>query len=523
MKRLIIVFLAVCLSFMTAAPAISADVDFSGDYYVEGIWNSKPNLLDSESRRQHRRMRLRVLTDFTVTDNLKLTTRFDALDKLWNTGDVVTDSTKAGFNDVDATNIDFNRAYMTIKSKVGLFQVGRMQGITWGTTWADDYSDVDRIKYVVPLEVGDGKLYIVAINEKTTENDIDSDLAGKDNDKWYLATVYKKDKFDCGLLFGYYNFNRSPDGGQRYAIDQFDEAGYSLATGGATAYGTLLAGYGAALTADAGVPGANVVAFVTANPGFAAANARLGAPGNAGSPLDIIATRSFLSESDVYLISPYFKGKFNKLGISAELDYIFGNVEYVDGTEKDHDIAAYSWFVEGTYDVGPLVLQAGYAYRTGDSNDGDDEEESMGYVSPGLDWEKMFILSSDSHGMNRSFAGGLGNHVGTRYLTWSQALVDGFQMPYLGIDYTPKDCVTIGLLAAMSTADTTRTGWEDDQGTEVDLNVTWRMMDNLEYRFTAAYLASGDYWKGDPNSVISVYNSNPEDITCLYSKLTLTF
>lgn len=48
-------------------------------------------------------------------------------------------------------------------------------------------------------------------------------------------------------------------------------------------------------------------------------------------------------------------------------------------------------------------------------------------------------------------------------------------------------------------------------------------MDNLEYRFTAAYLASGDYWKGDPNNIISTYNPDPEDITCLYSKLTLTF
>jgi hypothetical protein len=173
--------------------------------------------------------------------------------------------------------------------------------------------------------------------------------------------------------------------------------------------------------------------------------------------------------------------------------------------------------------VGPLVFQAGYAYRTGDSNDADDEEESMGYVSPGLDWEKMFILSSDTHGMNRSFAGGLGNHVGTKYLTWSQALVDGFQMPYLGVDYAATDAVTIGLLGALSTADTTRTGWDDDQGTEVDLNVTWKMMDNLEYRFTAAYLVSGDYWKGDPNNIISTYNSDPEDIYCLYQKLTLTF
>jgi len=521
MKRLIIVFLAVCLSFMTATPAISADVDFSGEYYVEGIWNSKPNLLDSDSRRQYRRMRLRVQTDFTVTDNLKLTTRFDALDKLWNTNDSSLNSDlQPGFNDTDAANIDFNRAYMTIKSKVGLFMVGRMEGITWGTTWADDYSDVDRIKYVLPLDAGDGKIYIAAIAEKSTDNDVDQDVAGKDNDKWYLATIYKQDKFDCGLLFGYYNFNRSPDGGQRYALDAFEDAGYAGASG-IGAYSALLTSYGGALVADGGVPGANVSALLTLNPGFIAANAALGAPGVAGSPLHIIATRGALSESDVYLISPYFRGKFNKLGITAELDYIFGTAEYKDGTEPDHDVAAYSWFVEATYDVGPLVLQAGYAYRTGDSDDTDTDEESMGFVSPGLDWEKMFILSSDSHGMNTSFANGLGNHVGERYLTWSQALTDGFQMPYLGVDYAATDDITIGLLAAMSTADTTKPGWEDDQGTEVDLNFTWNMMDNLEYKFTAAYLASGDYWKREPAD--AKYNADPEDITCLYHKLTLTF
>lgn len=519
MKKPTILLFAICFALMSAGTGLAADVDFTGEYYIEGIYNSNPSLADTDLARYYRQMRLRVQTDFKVTEDLKLTTRFDALEKAWNTDDSAFD------NNIDAENIDFDRAYMTIISKVGMFMLGRQEGVTWGTTWADDEADTDRFKWVLPLDVAKGKLIFALIAEKTTENDVEPNITtGKDNDKYYLGTIYKREKYDTGLLFGHYDFNRVQDPGQQDAVRRFGVKGISP-----TAYGAQLLGYGTALAQDGGTPGARTVAFLAANPTFQSNYAALGAPvssgGSASDPMNIIATRGPLTEAAVWLVSPYFRGNFDKLGIQAELDYVFGTLNYSDDgyTSADRDAQAFSYFLEGTYDVGPVTVQAGWAHRTGDADDGDDKEESMGYFSPGLDWEKMFILSSDYHGLNNSFGvdpvtgAVIGNHVGDGYITYSRALLDGFQMPYIGVDYAVRDDITLGLLAAMSTADDTKTGWDDDQGVEVDAKFTWQLMDNLKYQATFAYLMSGDYWKAGSTT------ADPEDLLCVFSRLTMTF
>jgi hypothetical protein len=526
MKRVTIILISICFALMFASTGTAADVDFSGSYYIEGVYNSNPNLAKTDLATYYRQMRLRVKTDFKVTENLKLTTRFDALEKLWNTDDSAL-GTEYAVDEPDGKNIDFDRAYMTIISKIGLFKVGRQEGVTWGTTWADDEADTDRFKWVLPLDVANGKLVFVAIAEKTTENDLDPTItSGKDNDKYYFATVYKRDNYDGGLLFGLYDFNRIPDPGQRNLIDQLSASGYTLDAAGVAAYTTVLQGYGAALQADLGNPnGPNTTAYVVQNPEIN----RLGVPtslgGSSSDPINVYATRGVFGEGQVILVSPYFQGKFNKLGIQAELDYILGEVSYSDDgyAEPDHDIAAFSYFLEATYDIGPVVVQAGWAHRSGDANEEDDDIKAMGYVSPGLDWEKMFILSSDYHGLQSSMGtdsatlAPIGNHVGEGFLTYNRALLDGFQMPYIGADFSATDKITLGLLAAMSTADDSKTGWDDDQGVEVDAKFTWQLMDNLEYQATVAYLMVGDYWKGGSTT------ADPDDLLCVYSRLTMTF
>jgi len=142
----------------------------------------------------------------------------------------------------------------------------------------------------------------------------------------------------------------------------------------------------------------------------------------------------------------------------------------------------------------------------------------MGYISPGVDWEKMFILSSDYHGMNDSLGGGSGNHAGTGFATYSNALIDGYQMLYAGVDYKATDAMTFGTIVAMSKADDTPGTVDDDQGLEVDLTFEWQMMDNLSYKGIVAYLSAGDYWTERVGMA-----KDAEDTMALYHKLELTF
>lgn len=528
MKKILFILVAVSLTFVYVMNVKAVDVDFSGEYYVESMYNSNENLSEDDSSNQYSQMRLRVQTDFTVTENLSLTTRFDALDKVWDQEDSVNTAISAdrdNNDDDDAANIDFDRAYMTIKSKIGLFRIGRQQGVVWGTSWADSEQNTDRILYLLPLDVADGKFYTVAVWEKVSENDgFDATDSDNDNDKYYLSGTFKNDTMKTGLLLGYYGYRRVLDPGQNYALGAFSDAGYG-GSAGIGEYSALLTAYGTALVQDGGRPGANVAAFLTANPGFATANAALGAPvssgGNADDPMHILATRGATTSANIYLISPYFDGKFldGKLDIKAELQYVWGTTEY-EGTEEDHDAAAYGYFLEGTYHQGPLSFQLGWAHRSGDSDITDTDEEPFGYFEPGEDWEKMYILSTSTHGMSTTLGGGIGTHVGDGDLTYYRALLDGFQMPYIGVDYALREDITIGVVAAMSTADATVDGWDDDQGIEADLKFSWDLMDNLEYEAVAAYLAAGDYWKGDEAAPL---NADPEDIYCFYNKLTLTF
>ena len=77
--------------------------------------------------------------------------------------------------------------------------------------------------------------------------------------------------------------------------------------------------------------------------------------------------------------------------------------------------------------------------------------------------------------------------------------------------------MNIETLMAISKADDAPDTFDDDQGYEVDVNFTWKLMESLEYSGTVAYLAAGDYWKGENEA------GDGEDTLSLYHKLELTF
>ncbi|MBF0111830.1 MAG: hypothetical protein HQK74_03755 [Desulfamplus sp.] len=542
MKKVVV--FAVMFVFLTGLPmaASALEVDFSGEFYVEGILNSNPNMLDSDNTSDYRQMRLRVQTDFSVSDNLKLTTRFDALEKVLSSRDSAFDGNE------DDDNIDFDRAYLTYISPIGMFEVGRMKGIVWGTTFCDDESDTDRIKYTVPIEIGDGKLYMVAVAEKVTENDT---MIDDDNDKYYIGGVYKTNNYATGVLSAMYSFNKFQDPGQKFASDDLLSS-YDLNGAYTSSYRTFIKTNGLSDEAASYAKwyGANAKSALTAK-GYADAAAKYQAAGMAteaaaaaqaaaAAKANIAAdwtsdmqttsvmtmgNRGLTNDAKAYLLSPFFQGKFGNFSLESELDYVFGTLEYDKRYNvKDTDVEGFAYFVQGGYDLSPFAFQAGFAHSSGDSDYSDDKVESIGYVSPGVDWEKLFILNSDYHGMNSSLGNGIGNHVGTGFATASTAMLDGYQMFYAGVDYALTDAITLGFIGAMSKADTVPegSGFDDDQGFEYDFTFTWNITDNLTYKAIAAYLDGGDYWTTRASGGVVDSTVDPE-VYALFHRLTLTF
>lgn len=537
MRKAFIVIVSAFIALTVATPSFAIEFDASGSLRFQGIYNDKASSADSDKADSFRDMRLRVRTELKVTDKITLVTRFDALDKVLSSND------SALVANEDDDNIDFDRAYVRIISPVGLFVVGRQEGITWGTPFADDEDDTDRIKYILPIPVGDDKFYVGIVAEKVTEADKGYTSHNKDNDKYYVSGTYVSENFKTGLLVGFYHFNSFGDPGQAKAGKEYNDALATLNAATAYAESTTYAGAYAqtyaptyqgamlgAFTVSDGIPANDPVAahaFATAaaelnaptfrDPAVDAAYADFGAA--TLQPMAKLGTYGTSAEGKVWLISPYFTGTFGGLGITTELDYITGEVTYKDAPTDvdDKDVEAYSFMFETSYDAGPMGFQIGFATSSGDTDYNDDKVETMGYVSPGLDWGKMFILSDDSHGMNNSLGGGLGNHVGDGFGTYSPTMLAGYQMFYMGADFDLNETMNIGTVMCISKADDAPDTFDDDQGYEVDVKFSWKIMDNLEYTGTVAYLAAGDYWKGANEAL------DGEDTMALFHKLELTF
>lgn len=552
MKTRLLLGVAALLLLAGVSTAWSLDADFSGEFYVEGILNSSENMLETDKTSDYRQMRLRVRTEFTVSEDLSLITRFDALEKVLSSKDSAFENEdEPGFDeDVDDDNIDFDRAYLSYKSPIGLIQVGRMEGVTWGTPFVNDEQDTDRIKYVLPLPLGEGKLYTGAVFEKVTENDKGTEVSDLDNDKYYIFGVYRAQKYHTGLLCGYYDFNRAPDMGQAFAVSDLENS-YD-ANQYASDYKDFLSANDMedSLSNYSAWYGANAVSAMTAQ-GYADAAAAAYAAGDAAAyaqyaalaadaaaqinedwPNDMevdsiltLSERGATTSAKAILLAPYFKGQFGDFGVSTELNWAFGTAEYKDyDNVADRDIDAFAFNFEGTYNWGGFTFQGGFAYFTGDADYNDDDIGAMGYLGPGVDWAKMFILDSDDHGMNTTLGNGVGNHVGNGAFTASTAMCDGYQMFYLGADYAVTDSLSLGLLGAVSKADEVPDGpgYDDDQGMEVDVTLTWNITDNLTYSAIGAYLDGGDYWTTRASGGVEDPNVDP-DIYALYHKLTLTF
>jgi hypothetical protein len=202
MKKFTIIALALCMSFMLAAPAMAVDADFSGDYRVRGSYVSHWDLDKDSASNAYMDMRFELQTVFKVSDILSVTARFDALeDHVW--GD-----TDAAVTSGDVGNVNFNRAYMTIKSPVGKFVIGRAGVGYWGTTFVDTETEKDCIKFIKKID----NLTLYAVFMKLKEQDKTAGTAGTindqadyDSDRYDLRFKYKMENVTAGLLLSFFN------------------------------------------------------------------------------------------------------------------------------------------------------------------------------------------------------------------------------------------------------------------------------------------------------------------------------
>lgn len=341
MKRFAILAVAIVALVAMTAPALATDVTFKGTYRMRGYADSTPSLDERVTKtNSFMDQRFRLETVFTVNDILSFTTRFDALDNvMWG------DTTGANNPGV----IDVDRAFMTIKTDFGKFDVGRMQGGVWGTDFMNSERDVERIKYTIKV----GDFVGIAIMEKQAEIDglnpvgtitgaVNPVLLNSDTDQetYYLAGFYKMEAFTGGLLVGY--------------------------TNGKTASDALTSGnpYDSK--------------FWTLDPYF---------------------------EAKVMDFTIVGEAMF-RFGDAMEFDR--KQFAAINKPLKDIDWDAYAWNLEGQYVVGPLSFQLGYAWMQGQGSDPKATKiRSLGNL--GVDWSKLWILTATEDPVTSGQLGYVGN------------------------------------------------------------------------------------------------------------------
>jgi hypothetical protein len=218
MRKFWIVLPLTLLIMAFVLPVSAADVKFSGSYVAQGYYdNNRALLKNGGASVMDTWQRLRVQTDFKVQEGLMLTTRFDALEKIWGASRSATvTSTSLAGNDQESENIKFTHAFATfnVPGGFGALMVGYMTQGTWGTAFGDtgeqDYGM--RVKW----DWTTGSFFWGARWDKTEgkkgysiagpAGNVGSSTYAVDNDseKYSVLGGYRWNKGDAGLQITYY-------------------------------------------------------------------------------------------------------------------------------------------------------------------------------------------------------------------------------------------------------------------------------------------------------------------------------
>jgi len=473
MKKLWLVFLSLALVMVFYASAFAVDVKFSGTFEAAGMYQDRTTFLkggysldpntgnpvfgDGPSTAFYFQ-RLRVRTDFIVSPGLKLVTRFDAMERAWgaarSTPDTPLDSQSAGTR-AENENIAFDWAYIEYTSPIGLFLAGYNDDGAWGTVFGNSSVPRGMVMWAVQQSGWTGFLAAVKMSEKNKTAKYSTNVTDNDLDEYQGGVVYEWKGGQVGLLGVYY----------REATNK---------------------------------------------------------PLTAG-PFDIGLV------GNVYVLEPYAIVQIGPVKIQAELNYAWGNLKVNESNPftSDQRIDNLAGWVDAAVDLKMFYLGGSVAYVAG--NDWSKPEVIKGgLITGGMDWNPTLLMfNNERHYWAGAIPGNNITSTSMNFVSQNFGLNDTgmynalFFQGRAGV--RPMDKLDIMASVSYAKADSkTLPGGlpdavSDVYGTEIDVTATYKITDNLSYMVGAAYLFTGDYFKGfDPTAEVS-------NNYLVINKLTLTF
>ncbi len=468
MKKLLIGFLAVGLIMGFALTASAQpNIKASGTYYVIGQYADTQTLRKDADSKANVGQRLRMQFEIQVQEGLKLTTRFDAMERVWGQNPTVPTTNLQGTDTNPYSryenDISWERVYVTFNALYGVFDVGYQQTMAWGTcAFCNDYTSDAAVNYrymMGPWTFGLGWEKPTGFAGSNTVSWLSegsraqgaSSLSGTDvdHDVYHIYAIYRWATGQAGI---------------RYELDRD-------ATNGTT--GTTDAPY--ATATGIGVPWV----------------------------------------STFHEIAPYLQWVSGPFALEAEFRYIWGETDY-DGSTPDIDRRGWDLYLNGKYTMGAFYGGLEFCYITGDDPGTTDKNEAG--VLGGDGWDPLLMFGNNFF---HKWMGAMGS--GTAWINSGtgtpavNSIERNLMMvkPYIGWKVNPQ--LEIVAQYAWLKADEVASNWDDEYGKEFDIYATYKIYNNLSYTVGFGYFWTGDYFKGGTPT------TNIEDNYLLMNLLTLSF
>jgi hypothetical protein len=341
--------------------------------------------------------------------------------------------------DENDRNIDWNRAYMEFITGMGMFRVGRMTGGAWSHPFLNNTGEADRIQYILPPKAWGGPAWMPLLftltYQKTNERDMN----------WAYGNLADEDQDQYSWTLGYHSPNFI-----------FDYLGVFNREEGAT--------------------------VVNAAPLFSVAR----------------------NKQDTWTTSFYSMAKLGPVKFEGEFGYTHGYISELQytglgpalGSGDDVEIDAMAWFLQATFDGGPFDIYTGWTHTDGDADGSSDIFFPGSTINSysgqqGDDWDLLFFMTSDEGSHARTF-GGIGN--------WSATGANpyGLDLFYIGGGFDVSPTVNLSAIWGIGWADAVPTG-DKDIGNELNVKLTWQIMDGLQYKALFAFFDAGDFWRDAAN------------------------
>ncbi len=482
MKKLLIGFLAVGLIMGFAMTASAQpNIKASGQLYMYGSYVDKISFKDTDSPRANVGNRFRMQFEIQIQEGLKLTTRFDALERAWGENPAAaapspTPSTAQMGAIATERNISWERAFVTFNALYGVFDVGYQQSFIWGTcAFCDDYDSDAGVTYRYMM----GPWTFGAEWFKRAESRTLSAASG--------TFPYTPAQSGEGSRQGGYTVGGSDNDHDIYDV----YAIYRWAQGQA----------GLRFQFDRDATGS-----------------RATTPPITGEP-----TAAF------YELAPYAQFVYGPFSFEGEFRYIWGKIEFNQSLapgQADIDRRGYSLYLNPKYTMGAFYGGLEFAWISGDDPTTTDKLEAG--IPGGQAWDPLLMYGNywfnkyqGTLGTTRDKTGALTGIPASPLSNGNETNMIMFK-PYVGWKINPQ----LELVAQFAwlkadekpAASATAPRFIDDEiGKEFDVYATYKIYNNLSYTVGFGYFWAGDYFKGTDPSV------QLKDTYMFMNALNLTF